>query len=111
MCPCAPAPARPLGTIGGTYATPLVSPPEVAIVALGRIQLLPRYPPAARHARPDAAAGYGPQPQPLLPVPSSVMAVSWGADHRVVDGAALAAFSCTWKALLEEPGRLLLHLP
>jgi pyruvate/2-oxoglutarate dehydrogenase complex dihydrolipoamide acyltransferase (E2) component len=34
--------------------------------------------------------------------------ISWGADHRVVDGAALAAFSNTWKALLEAPERLLL---
>eukprot|EP00198_Chlamydomonas_reinhardtii_P003005 XP_001692341.1 predicted protein [Chlamydomonas reinhardtii] len=72
-------------TIGGTYATPLVSPPEVAIVALGRLQLLPRYPPAAAEA-----------------------AVSWGADHRVVDGAALAAFSGSWRQLLETPERLLL---
>ena len=31
------------GTIGGLHATPLVNPPESAIVALGRVQKLPRY--------------------------------------------------------------------
>ncbi len=31
------------GTIGGIYTAPLVNPPEVAIVALGRVQKLPRY--------------------------------------------------------------------
>ena len=41
---------------------------------------------------------------------ASVLAASWGADHRVVDGATLAHFSNAWKALLEEPRRLLLHL-
>ncbi|PNH10452.1 Lipoamide acyltransferase [Tetrabaena socialis] len=75
-----------IGTIGGTYATPLV---------------LPRYPEQPRH---------GPGANTQLPVPVSLMPVSWGADHRVVDGAALAAFSNTWKALLESPERLLLTL-
>ncbi|KAG2427447.1 hypothetical protein HXX76_012383 [Chlamydomonas incerta] len=105
-----------IGTIGGTYATPLVSPPEVAIVALGRLQLLPRYPAAAAEAAVAAAAGGGGNggsgggaaAVPLLPVPVSILPVSWGADHRVVDGAALAAFSNTWRDYLEAPERLLL---
>ncbi|GLC52841.1 Dihydrolipoamide acetyltransferase component of pyruvate dehydrogenase complex [Pleodorina starrii] len=130
-----------IGTIGGTYATPLVSPPEVAIVALGRMQLMPRYPhmnhsPTAA----AAAAAAGPAHRGLpsanssfggfggtgsgrggwnessaaaasaAPVPVSVMPVSWGADHRVVDGAALAAFNNCWREFLEQPERLLLHL-
>ena len=38
------------------------------------------------------------------------LAASWGADHRVIDGATLAHFSNSWKAFVEEPERLLLHL-
>ena len=48
-CPSPPPHTHaPAGSIGGTYATPLVNLPEVAIVALGRIQKMPRY---------DAASG------------------------------------------------------
>lgn len=89
------------GTIGGTYATPLVNPPEVAIVALGRIQHLPRF---ARQPAPGTHAATAEV------ISRAVMAVSWGADHRVLDGAALAGLSNAWKGLLEEPGRMLLHL-
>ena len=32
-----------IGVVGGTYATPLINPPEVAIMALGKIQKLPRF--------------------------------------------------------------------
>ncbi|KAJ7408770.1 Lipoamide acyltransferase component of branched-chain alpha-keto acid dehydrogenase complex, mitochondrial [Willisornis vidua] len=32
-----------IGTIGGTYAKPVILPPEVAIGALGKIQVLPRF--------------------------------------------------------------------
>ena len=42
--------------------------------------------------------------------PSSVMAVSWSADHRVIDGATVARFSNEWKQYLENPGSMLLHL-
>ena len=38
------------------------------------------------------------------------MAVSWGADHRVLDGAAVATLNASWKQYLEEPERLLLKL-
>jgi 2-oxoisovalerate dehydrogenase E2 component (dihydrolipoyl transacylase) len=83
----------PAGTVGGTNATPMLNPPEVAIVALGRVQALPRY---------DASG------QAL--VKKHIMNVSWGGDHRVVDGAALAEFSNHWKQLLQQPARLLMHL-
>ena len=41
--------------------------------------------------------------EPFLPV-------SWGADHRVLDGATLAKCAMALKALLEHPERLLLDL-
>ncbi|KAL3158446.1 hypothetical protein ABBQ38_010680 [Trebouxia sp. C0009 RCD-2024] len=81
-----------IGTIGGTYATPLVNPPEVAIVALGRVRYLPRF---AADGEVEKAA---------------LLNISWGADHRVLDGATLAEFSNKWKQFIEEPDRLLLRL-
>jgi 2-oxoisovalerate dehydrogenase E2 component (dihydrolipoyl transacylase) len=36
--------------------------------------------------------------------------VSWSADHRVIDGMTMAKFSNRWRALLEEPSTMLLHL-
>eukprot|EP00897_Mesotaenium_endlicherianum_P010475 jgi/Mesen1/9456/ME000627S08846 len=73
-----------VGMYGGTYAGPILNLPEVAIVALGMVQKLPRL--------------------------DSLGQVSWAADHRVLDGAALAAFCRDWKALLQSPELLLLHL-
>ena len=32
-----------IGSIGGTYASPVILPPEVAIGALGKLRKLPRY--------------------------------------------------------------------
>ncbi|CAI5461861.1 unnamed protein product [Closterium sp. Yama58-4] len=81
-----------IGSIGGTYATPLVHLPEVAIVALGRVHTMPRF---------DAHGNV---------VPVALMNVSWSADHRVIDGATLAAFSSHWKSFIECPTNLLLHL-
>ena len=97
------------GTIGGTYAAPLVNPPESVIVALGRASLQPRYDlPPSSAASNALALPPGALPPPL--VPRAVLPVSWGADHRVLDGAGLAALSATWKGLLERPGSMLLGL-
>lgn len=77
-----------IGAIGGWLATPLAIPPQVCILALGRIR--PALCPDTRIAR-------------------SVMGLSWGGDHRVLDGAGLAAASNALKRLLDEPARMLLH--
>lgn len=45
-----------------------------------------------------------------LPVPVKIMNVSWSADHRVVDGAAVARFSNDWKAYVENPSLMLQDL-
>jgi 2-oxoisovalerate dehydrogenase E2 component (dihydrolipoyl transacylase) len=82
------------GSIGGTNATPLVNPPESAIVALGRVRVVPAF-------ADDGSNRI---------VRRHVMNISWGADHRVVDGATIAQFSTCWKQLLEDPFKLLLHL-
>lgn len=82
-----------IGSVGGTYATPLINPPEVAIMALGRMKKVPRYDEVTRTF-----------------VPASVLSISCGADHRVVDGATLAGFAMVWRKIIENPGSLMLHL-
>ncbi len=62
-----------LGGIGGTAFTPIVNPPEVAILGVSRSQLQPRY-----------IKG---QPEPRLMLPLSL-----SYDHRLIDGADGARF-------------------
>jgi len=81
-----------IGAIGGKFGSPLLNLPEVAIIALGRIQKLPRFD--------DDENVY----------PSSIINVTVGADHRVVDGAMVARFCNEWKGLVEKPELLLLHM-
>ncbi|CAI4225751.1 unnamed protein product [Auanema sp. JU1783] len=81
-----------IGAIGGTYASPVVFPPQVAIGAIGRVQKVPRF---DRHDNVVAA---------------HVMNVSWSADHRVVDGATMARFGNRWKYYLEHPSAMLAQL-
>jgi 2-oxoisovalerate dehydrogenase E2 component (dihydrolipoyl transacylase) len=85
-------PRNPPGTIGGNYATPMLNTPEAAIVALGRVRAVPKFDQNGSLTR------------------AHVMGFSWGADHRVVDGATVARFANAWKALLENPASLLAHL-
>ncbi|TMS35886.1 hypothetical protein L596_003179 [Steinernema carpocapsae] len=74
-----------IGAIGGTYASPVIFPPQVAIGALGKIEKLPRF---------DKDGNV---------YPAHLVKVSWAADHRVVDGATMARFSNLWKKYLENP--------
>ncbi|KAI9363058.1 2-oxoacid dehydrogenases acyltransferase-domain-containing protein [Pilaira anomala] len=77
-----------IGTIGGTYANPVIVSSELAIVALGKMQKLPRY---------DAQDNI---------VAKQIMPVSWSADHRIIDGATIARFGNHWKNLIENPALL-----
>ncbi|CAM4595380.1 unnamed protein product [Leuciscus chuanchicus] len=81
-----------IGSIGGTYAKPVILPPEVAIGALGKIQVLPRF-----NSRDEIVKAY-------------IMNVSWSADHRVVDGATMSRFSNLWRSYLENPAAMVLEL-
>nr|XP_028588505.1 lipoamide acyltransferase component of branched-chain alpha-keto acid dehydrogenase complex, mitochondrial isoform X1 [Podarcis muralis] len=81
-----------IGTIGGTYAKPVILPPEVAIGALGKIQGLPRF-----NAKGEIFK-------------AQIMNVSWSADHRIIDGATMSRFSNLWKSYLENPAFMLLDL-
>ncbi|XP_074525277.1 lipoamide acyltransferase component of branched-chain alpha-keto acid dehydrogenase complex, mitochondrial [Halichoeres trimaculatus] len=81
-----------IGSIGGTYAKPVILPPEVAIGALGKVQVLPRF---------DAGGQV---------VRAHIMNVSWSADHRIIDGATMCRFSNLWKEYLENPAAMVLDL-
>ena len=78
-----------LGSIGGTYSTPIINPPEAAILLTGRSRIMPTY--------------VDGQLRPRLMLPLSLTY-----DHRIVDGASAARFLNEVKAYLTAPGRLLL---
>ncbi|KAI8064706.1 2-oxoacid dehydrogenases acyltransferase-domain-containing protein [Gongronella butleri] len=77
-----------IGAISGTYANPVVISSEMAIVALGRMQTLPRF-------ADDGSV-----------IPKQILPVSWSADHRIIDGATIARFGELWKTLIENPALL-----
>jgi 2-oxoisovalerate dehydrogenase E2 component (dihydrolipoyl transacylase) len=81
-----------IGVMGGTVATPIINKPEVAIVALGKIQRLPRF---------DAEDRV---------IARKIMQISWSGDHRIIEGASMARFCNTWKAYLENPLSMLTEL-
>ncbi|GMH59161.1 hypothetical protein TrLO_g15024 [Triparma laevis f. longispina] len=81
-----------IGAIGGTYMSPVISKPQVAIGALGKIQTLPRF---------DSNGEV---------VAAKIMEVSWAGDHRTVDGATMARFSNLWKDMLENPSLLMANM-
>ncbi|GFR86511.1 dihydrolipoamide acetyltransferase component of pyruvate dehydrogenase complex, partial [Elysia marginata] len=81
-----------IGNIGGTYTKPVVMPPNVAIGAMGRIQVVPRFDENGEITK------------------AHIINVSWSADHRIIDGATMARFSNLWKQYLEDPLSFVLDL-
>ena len=78
-----------LGAIGGTYSTPIINSPEVAILLVGRSRKMP--------------VVVDDQIQIRLMMPLSL-----SYDHRLVDGAMAARFLTEIISFLQNPGRLLL---
>ena len=77
-----------LGPMGGITSTPVVNPPQVAIVAVNKIE------------------------DKIVPVDDEIevrkrMNLSLSCDHRVVDGWDAASFMQTLKGYIENPIRLL----
>jgi pyruvate dehydrogenase E2 component (dihydrolipoamide acetyltransferase) len=81
-----------LGAIGGTYSTPIVNVPEVAILLVGRTRKLPV-------VMDDDSI----KPRLMMPLSLSY-------DHRLVDGGTAARFLNDVIAYLEAPSRLLLAI-
>ncbi|MFO1250259.1 MAG: dihydrolipoyllysine-residue acetyltransferase [Inhella sp.] len=78
-----------LGGIGGTYFTPIINAPEVAILGVCKSFMKPVW--------------NGKEFEPRLTLPLSL---SW--DHRVIDGAAAARFNAYLGAILADFRRVLL---
>jgi pyruvate dehydrogenase E2 component (dihydrolipoamide acetyltransferase) len=78
-----------LGGIGGTYFTPIINAPEVAILGVCRATTKPVW------------NGSAFVPRLILP-----LSLSW--DHRVVDGASAARFNAYLASLLADFRRVLL---
>ncbi|MGL4588226.1 MAG: 2-oxoglutarate dehydrogenase complex dihydrolipoyllysine-residue succinyltransferase [Acinetobacter ursingii] len=79
------------GTFGSLLSTPIINPPQTAILGMHKIQ-----------ERPMAVNG---QVQIL---PMMYLALSY--DHRLIDGKEAVGFLVTIKELLEEPAKLILDL-
>jgi pyruvate dehydrogenase E2 component (dihydrolipoamide acetyltransferase) len=78
-----------LGAVGGTYSTPIINHPEVAVLLLGRTRWLP----TVREGEIE---------------PRLMMPLSLSYDHRLVDGAAASRFLNDVIDYLQSPGKLLL---
>jgi pyruvate dehydrogenase E2 component (dihydrolipoamide acetyltransferase) len=78
-----------LGGIGGTYFTPIINAPEVAILGVCRSATKPVW------------NGSAFVPRLILP-----LSLSW--DHRVIDGAAAARFNAYYASLLADMRRVVL---
>jgi pyruvate dehydrogenase E2 component (dihydrolipoamide acetyltransferase) len=78
-----------LGGIGGTYFTPIINAPEVAIMGVCKSEMKPKW--------------NGKEFEPRLMLPLSL---SW--DHRVIDGAAAARFNVYFASLLQDFRRAVL---
>lgn len=80
------------GSVGGTYATPVINPPEAAILGLGRIY---------DKVVPDKKKGF----KVIKSLP-----ISLTFDHRVIDGAQAGRFVESLKIFLEDPDHLFMEI-
>lgn len=78
-----------LGSIGGIGFSPIVNPPEVAILGISRTRTVPRW---------DGEAF---QPVPMVPLDLSY-------DHRVINGADAARFLTRLAGLLADPHQIMI---
>lgn len=81
-----------IGVVGGTYTKPVITPPQVAIGAIGKIHTVPRFIGSTDNI-----------------FRAHLIYVSWSADHRIIDGVTMAGFSNEWKRYLENPNRFVLQ--
>ncbi|MBT3235323.1 MAG: 2-oxo acid dehydrogenase subunit E2 [Bdellovibrionales bacterium] len=80
------------GSFGGLYGNPLILPPQVGIMGLGRIHQTP-----VVNRRGEI-------------ITATALPISLVIDHRVIDGAPAAQFISCFRSLLEQPAKLLLMM-
>lgn len=81
-----------IGSVGGTYATPIINHPEVAILGMYKIS-------DRLHLLPDGKVGS-----------QKVMNFTITADHRLIDGAVAANFLKTFIGKIQKPGLLMMEM-
>ena len=82
-----------IGSIGGTYVSPIIaSQNEIAILGIGKVKTVPSFGEDGQIVRRE------------------VCNFSWSADHRVVDGATMARAGERVRALVEEPGKMIVGM-
>lgn len=86
-----------IGSIGGTYCSPVIVDGQVAILGVGRMRDVP-------DVVEDRDGGW------KVKGMRKVCNFSWSADHRVVDGATMARAAGVVRALVEEPDVMVMHL-
>ena len=79
------------GVYGSLISTPIINPPQTAILGMHKIQ-----------ERPVAVNGE------VVVRPMMYLALSY--DHRLIDGKGAVQFLVTIKELLEDPAKILLEI-
>lgn len=85
-----------IGSIGGTYLSPVIVEREVAILGIGRMRTVPAF--STVPGEEDRV------------VRREACNFSWSADHRVVDGATMARAAEVVRGIVEEPDVMVMHL-
>ncbi len=80
-----------IGSVGGTYATPIINHPEVAILGMYKITDKPVFKDGEFY-------------------PEKVMNYTITCDHRLIDGAVAARFMQAFVGRIEAPSRLMLDM-
>lgn len=81
-----------IGSVGGGVVAPVISEPQVAIMAIGRSKMVPAFDENDELIKKEE------------------LTLSWSADHRVVDGAECARCAERVRGYLEDPGTMLAGL-
>jgi 2-oxoisovalerate dehydrogenase E2 component (dihydrolipoyl transacylase) len=81
-----------IGSIGGTYVSPVIVEKEVAIIGIGKVRTIPAF----------DETGHVVQKQ--------ICNFSWSADHRVIDGATMARAAELVRGFIEDPDSMVIHL-